>query len=194
MFTSYIQCPHFKGFHVWWNWQTAVKMQFLAAKVNTDHAEWNGSDGNFASNCREQPEPLSLHQRRTPNTITLLNYTLLYCYEQRATIHIEFFVFLQCFSHMSRRGTLPYLILVCIFSLRSSPWVLECGTCSRKPGWFWQWCAWVFLHWLNWSCPEGQKSNISLSWLPVLHMETSSQNPSQKNRRLASNKSVTQSK
>lgn len=56
-----------------------------------NHAEWNGSDGNFASNCREQPEPLSLHQRRIPNTITLLNYTLLYSYKNKTNTHLQFY-------------------------------------------------------------------------------------------------------
>lgn len=70
----------------------SAKTWFLAAKVDMDHVEWNGSDGNFASNCREQPEPLSLHQRRTPNTITLLSYTLLYGYKHRTNTHLQFFL------------------------------------------------------------------------------------------------------
>lgn len=72
-------------------------MWFLAAEVNIDHVEWNGSDGNFASNCSEQPETLSLHQRRTPNTITLLNYTLLYWYKHRTNIQVQFFSLFVCF-------------------------------------------------------------------------------------------------
>lgn len=60
-----------------------MKKQHLAGRLDTDHAEWNGSDGNFASNCRKQPETWSLHQRRTPNTIALLTYTPLYQCKQR---------------------------------------------------------------------------------------------------------------
>lgn len=51
-------------FPLWDSWQTRWTW-----------IRWNGSDGNFASNCREQPEPSSLHQRRTPNTVLLLNCT-----------------------------------------------------------------------------------------------------------------------
>lgn len=50
----------------------------------------------------------------------------------------------------------------------SSPWDLEWRTCSmRRPGWFWQWCVWVSLHWLNLFCPVEQKSAKSPSWLPT---------------------------
>lgn len=63
-------------------------MRFLEDKMLIDHVEWNDSDGNFASNCREQPEPLPLHQRKTPNTITLL-----YCYKHRANTHSRHLLF-----------------------------------------------------------------------------------------------------
>lgn len=91
-----------------------VKKQHLAGRLDTDHAEWNGSDGNFASNCRKQPETWSLHQRRTPNTSTPLTYTPLSQCKQRTctsalyktrNIHLSHIQWI----HFTLSGSLPVL-------------------------------------------------------------------------------------
>lgn len=53
-----------------------------------------------------------------------------------------------------------------------SPWGLGWRTSSLRPFGFCWWSVWVFPHWLDWSCPVGQKSTKNPSWLFVLHIET----------------------